>query len=189
MIINIKTIATISIIMILLLTVVIIYKKDSFLEESVVNQNNQTNYTNEVGSNFVVVDTNSAYEVMRVLSSEGSADIIKKEVFEILKNENIDLDIKDTDGKTPLMYATFNNDSSIMEAIIKKNIDINNVDSVGRTALHWASFYGNENAIIILLENGIDINIKDTNYTTALDLAYFEGHKNIIRMLESLKSD
>jgi len=133
-------------------------------------------------------ETSNIARLMDILSSESNSDIIKKEAFEILKKEDIDLDAKDIEGKTPLMYAVFNNDTEVIEAIIKRDVDVNSVDSVGRTALHWASYYGNEDALILLLQNKVDLSIKDTNDSTALDLARFEGHENLIEILESLES-
>lgn len=171
----IKYIAVILVILALLATIVVYEKNRS-------KKNDDHKIDNSVNQD----ETNNISRLMNILSSEGSSDITKKETFEILKKEDIDLDAKDIEGKTPLMYAVFNNDTEIIEAIIKRDVDVNSVDSVGRTALHWASYYGNEDALILLLQNKVDISIKDTNDSTALDLARFEGHENIIEILESL---
>lgn len=171
---NITKYIVVVLIILALLTTIVLYEK---------NRNKQN------GNTISQDDTNHISRLINILSSESDSDIIKKEVFEILKREDIDLDAKDIEGKTPLMYAVFNNDTEIIDAIIKRDVDVNSVDSVGRTALHWASYYGNENALILLLQNKIDISIKDTNDSTALDLANFEGHENIIEILESLESN
>ena len=171
----IKYIVTILIVITLLVTIVIHDRN-----------RNKTIATNE---NNAINEINNARKLMEILSSENDPLTIKKEAFEILIQENINLNSKDAEGKTPLMYAAFNNDTEIINAIIKRDVDVNNVDSIGRTALHWASYYGNEDALIILLQNKVDLSIKDINESTALDLARFEGHENIITILESLENN
>lgn len=109
-------------------------------------------------------------------------------VKEILKY-NIDINIKDNQCRTALMYVSFSNNQTknfnrliITKQLINKNININSTDNYNRTALMYAVLYNFKKIVMELLNSGADINIKDFNNHDALYIA-----KNNIEMIEILK--
>ena len=85
----------------------------------------------------------------------------RKEILSKLSNENIVLDNKDVnardkDGKTVLMYASqYCNDPAIIEALIKGGADVNAEKGYNDNALLYASKYNNNPEIIeTLIMNG-----------------------------------
>ncbi len=108
--------------------------------------------------------------------------INKKDWFEILDllNEgNLDINVKDKDGRTALILAVEHKHISIVDSLRKyKNIDINVKDKNDRTALMLAVEHKHVSIVNSLLKyKNIDINTKDKNDMTALMLAV--EHKNV----------
>lgn len=83
------------------------------------------------------------------------------EVMRIL-DEGLNVDTKDQEGRTALMYAAFNGHSEIIEKLIRKGASINLCDNLGRTALMFASSGPYPSAVKLLLTNQADPNIADS---------------------------
>jgi ankyrin repeat protein len=62
------------------------------------------------------------------------------------------LDQTDTQGKTALIYAAFNNNTEIVQMLIKAGANKKLADTENRTALEYAKFNKNTQ-LIILLDN------------------------------------
>jgi ankyrin repeat protein len=87
-------------------------------------------------------------------AKRGSSATIKK-----LIAQGEDINIRDKDGRTPLIYASLNRFLMIVDILIKAGADVNLRDLLGRTALMCAS---TEKIIDKLLDAGADVNIKNT---------------------------
>ena len=61
-----------------------------------------------------------------------------------------DLNLKDVQGKTALIYAVFFNKNDIVKSLLKAGADKKNADNEGRTALDYANFNKNTELIILL---------------------------------------
>lgn len=96
---------------------------------------------------------------------------------------NIDLNIKDDQGKTALHMAVikgwFHKDdanisqvpmSDIIQTLLDYNADVNSQDKHGNTALHYAIMHRNTDCIKALLNKNIDLSIKNHDGKTAYDL-------------------
>eukprot|EP01091_Cochliopodium_minus_P002611 TRINITY_DN12457_c0_g1_i1.p1 TRINITY_DN12457_c0_g1~~TRINITY_DN12457_c0_g1_i1.p1 ORF type:complete len:165 (+),score=30.15 TRINITY_DN12457_c0_g1_i1:44-538(+) len=82
-----------------------------------------------------------------------------------------------------LIWATFLNQSSLVD-ILAPIINTNLYEKqMLRSALHIAALKGNIKSIAILLKNGADINQLDVNDETPLHLASFKGHFHAILYL------
>jgi ankyrin repeat protein len=92
-----------------------------------------------------------------------------------------DVNARDNNGKTTLMYATYYGREEIVEMLIKAGADVNARDNNGNTALMYAisqvSFVtsgilvGNpskEKIVEMLIKAGADVNIKNKKGQTAL---------------------
>ncbi|PCG19506.1 ankyrin repeat domain-containing protein [Brachyspira sp. G79] len=123
-------------------------------------------------------------------SDEGSIDILDFEIANFLIEQGADVNIKNEDQYTPLIYlgmgeGNFNNKSfqeyriKLAEVLLEKGADINAQDYNGYTSLIWAcSRKFDEPYVKFLVEKGADVNIENDYGDTALDRAeYFKLRK------------
>jgi hypothetical protein len=102
-----------------------------------------------------------------------------------LKVEGVDVNIKDMDGGTALIYACWKGHLDVARALLSHvAVDVNIRDNNGETALILASEKGHLDIICALLKhNGVDVNIQDNDGKTALIVASKEGHLEVVRAL------
>ncbi|NGX62620.1 MAG: hypothetical protein KR126chlam6_00018 [Candidatus Anoxychlamydiales bacterium] len=74
---------------------------------------------------------------------------------------------KDRDGQKPLMIATQNGYTQIMEILIANGANVNAKDNEGVTALMYAVRNGHEDIVLKLIKKGADIDAKDNEGRTA----------------------
>merc|ERR1719295_1404217 len=73
-----------------------------------------------------------------------------------------DLNSRSLEGKTPLMYALWNNQNSVVELLMQNdNVDVNCEDNDGATALHHAIDVDNDEGARMLLA---DTRLQDINH-------------------------
>jgi hypothetical protein len=106
----------------------------------------------------------------------------KEKVKELL-DKRAEINIRDNDGWTPLMYASKNNDLEIIKLLLEKGANVNLTDKYGQTALILASANGHKEAVELLLEKGADVNIQDEDGWTALMFASQNGYKEVVELL------
>lgn len=110
--------------------------------------------------------------------------------IEKLLTEGADINVRDEDGRTALMYAAFNGHTSIIEKLIKKGALVNLADNYGRTALMFASSGPYPEAVRLLLKNQADPNIQDKDeHFTALMYAAAEGQTEVVKILLTFNAD
>lgn len=91
---------------------------------------------------------------------------------QLLKNQSIDIDARDRDGKTALNLAVYyKKDPAIIQFLIKKNAKIDEPDVFNVTPLSNAIRFGQIDAARMLLVAGADPEYKDDEGYTPLDLA------------------
>ena len=104
------------------------------------------------------------------------------EKVKLLIEKGADIDAKDNDGVTALMYVSRAGDLEIAKYLVENGTDINAKDSDwGYTALIYAAEHGNLEIVKYLVEKGANVNIKDNHGRTALDLAETEEIKEVLR--------
>ena len=105
-------------------------------------------------------------------------------------NSGVDVNLKDEDGRTALMYAAFNGHTAIMETLIRKGAMVDLTDHYGRTALMFASSGPYPESVRLLLKNQADPNLADKEeHFTALMYAAAEGQTEVARILLTFKAD
>jgi ankyrin repeat protein len=114
---------------------------------------------------------------------------VNKELFDAVEQKDIqqidkllsagaDINAKDSNGKTPFMYAWEgwlkgygSNDAATMKFLVDKGADVDTKDSNGKTPLIYAlegSSYNNTAMTKFLVDKGADVNAKDSNGKTPL---------------------
>ncbi|KAH0563336.1 hypothetical protein GP486_002098 [Trichoglossum hirsutum] len=125
-------------------------------------------------------------------AAEGYEEIVKL----FLTKSELNLDSKDINGWTPLLWAAATRQQQWMEdrnfeAVVEllssdDRVGLNSRDINGRTALFWAAGEGFlERAELLLTKDGIDRDIVDNFGHTALSWAEVRGQRDVARIFEN----
>ena len=107
-----------------------------------------------------------------------------------LLGEGADVNMKDEDGRTALMYAAYNGHVEVIKKLIEKGALVNQRDNYGRTALMMASSGPYPQAAKLLLDNYADPNLADkAEQFTPLMYAAAEGHLEVVKILLAYRAD
>ncbi len=113
-----------------------------------------------------------------------------KDGLVLLLDKGTDVNIKDEEGRTALMYASFNGHTGIMQELLNRNASVDLRDVNGRTALMLASSGPFPEAVRLLLDHGADPNLVDTEeHFSALMYAAAEGQLEVIKVLLKYHAD
>ncbi|EEA07764.1 uncharacterized protein CMU_006870 [Cryptosporidium muris RN66] len=96
---------------------------------------------------------------------------------------NVELNIKDEDGRTILHNAVSKNNIELVRLLINKGVDVNTCDDSGWTPLHSSCSSGLEEITIYLLSGGAYCDITNNSGCTPLHYAASKGHENIVNIL------
>jgi ankyrin repeat protein len=114
-----------------------------------------------------------------ILSAElGQIDDVKNALNEF----RADINARDTNGLTALMWASTKGRTDVVKFLLEKNADVNAKTAQGITALIGASQQGHANIVKLLLDKGADIN---ADGTTAIIGASGTGHTEVVKLLLS----
>ena len=128
-----------------------------------------------------MVNTN---EALRITAGRG-----KTEAMKALINAGADVNAKDNDDETALMWAAESGHAEAVKILINTGANVNAKNNDGYTALMLAAINGNAETIKILLNAGADVNAKNNNGGTALILAAYRGHAEAITTLLNAGAD
>ena len=104
--------------------------------------------------------------------------------------EGANIEARDNDGGTALMWATHGGHTAIVKALIDKGADIDAKDTNGDTALMNAAFVGHKAIVEALLDKGADVTAKNKKGWTALKWATRAPHPTaIVELLEDTATD
>ncbi|EAW20706.1 ankyrin repeat domain-containing protein [Aspergillus fischeri NRRL 181] len=107
-----------------------------------------------------------------------------------LSVDNVNADIPDTDGRTPLSHAAELGLAEIVQLLLDSNADINLEDKCGRTPLLWATQKGHETIVSELLASvGVDVDHLDPDGRSPLSHAAELGRGEIIQLLLTSRAD
>ncbi|XP_077446938.1 serine/threonine-protein phosphatase 6 regulatory ankyrin repeat subunit A isoform X1 [Stigmatopora argus] len=99
----------------------------------------------------------------------------------IFKKE--DVNIQDTEKRTPLHAAAYLGDTEIIELLILSGARVNAKDNKWLTPLHRAVASCSEDAVSVLLKHSADVNARDKNWQTPLHVA---ASNKAVRCAEAL---
>jgi ankyrin repeat protein len=96
---------------------------------------------------------------------------------------NLDLDSKDTKGRTPLYIAAERGASVLTRMLLDKGADVNAQGGEHGNILYAALAKGNKEIVKLLLDKGADVNAQGGVYGNVLVAASFGGYKEIVKLL------
>lgn len=110
--------------------------------------------------------------------------------LQLLKDENLDIDVYDGGKWTALMYAIKNRHFKVVEALLKHGAEPNVSSKYGITSVCCAVLWGNIKILKILLEYGADVNKGSENkYMTPLMYASVCGKYKTVKLLLEYGAD
>lgn len=113
-----------------------------------------------------------------------------KEVQNSLTFEDFaDVNYKDKEGKTPLIYAVMKNNMPIVVFLVEKGAIINMQDNDGKASLHFSAMSGNKDIVVFLLENGANPLIQSERGELASQLVLGRDKIQIIKILEKAEKN
>jgi ankyrin repeat protein len=101
-------------------------------------------------------------------------------VKECIEN-GVDVNCKDNDGWTPLMWSSQYGYLEILKVLIENGADVNCRNYFGNTPLIRATYYNHLKVVKILIENNADWNIKNKDDKDFMYYLYKENKEIIIR--------
>ncbi|GFR09632.1 ankyrin repeat domain protein [Trichonephila clavata] len=164
----------------------------------------ETGHKNQGKRGWSWVITNKALKLLKVtesrVSSTGSGVTLLHEaafyghvgVAELLIEHGATVDAKDRHNFTPLMYASAQGNSVMVELLLQKKADLYLQNNNGETALHSAADHGCFDTAFILISAAKDkekyVNTQSRHVGTALHIIAYnreinEGHKKLTKLL------
>ncbi len=102
----------------------------------------------------------------------------------------VDVNGMDEEGRTALMFSSFNGFSEIVLLLLDEGAGIDRRDSMGRTALLYAATGPFPETVRILLDKGAEPNVVDSNeHFSPLMHAAAEGNLEVVKILLEAGSD
>ena len=111
-----------------------------------------------------------------------------KNLIRFLVEHNLDVNVQNKDGYTPLHQLVFKNDENRCRLLLehKADVKINVQDNNGYTPLHRAVMNGAVNLIGLLLQHKADVNIQHKFGFTPLHLSARFSHKDCNKIIDLL---
>ena len=109
-----------------------------------------------------------------------------KAMAKLLDPYNVNADLRDREGRSPLLMAAKNGCEELVELLLAHNgvVTADSIDQNQRTPLYWAVIGGHTTIVKLLLATReVDINHVDWSYCTPLSTAAGGGHEKIVRLL------
>ena len=104
-------------------------------------------------------------------------------IYKLIADENIDLNIHDANGRTPIMIATYNNDGAMVKALIDGGADVNIQDNMDNNPFLYAGAEGYIDILKLVSNAGADPTLTNRYGGTALIPASEHGHVDIVKYL------
>lgn len=107
-------------------------------------------------------------------------------VGQILRNESIEVDVKDSRGlRTPLGWAVYHGHDAVVKLLLETNkVDPDSKDNNGVAPLSWAAYNEHDAIVKLLLDtNKVEPDSKGIDGLTPLGWATYHGNDAIVKLL------
>lgn len=112
-----------------------------------------------------------------------AAERKETETIKRLVEEGIDINTKDSEGRTAIMIATYNNDVDTAKVLIKAGADVNIQDNLKNNPFLYAGAEGYVEILKLAIGSGADPTITNRYGGTALIPASEHGYVDVIKEL------
>ena len=106
-------------------------------------------------------------------------------VIRLLSIRNINVNVKDVSGNTPLHWAARNGHVEITRLLLQNGAEVNAKNNYGNTPLFCAAENGHIDILHLLVENGANLEAQNNDGRRALHIAASYGHLPFIQELIS----
>lgn len=106
-----------------------------------------------------------------------------EEATRLLLRLQVNLNLKEKGGLTPLMVAIAGGHVRIADMLLNAGAKIHATDTAGNTALHYGAYVGSEAGVKLLINRGALVNSINMLKVTPLHLAAEEGWENAVKVL------
>jgi hypothetical protein len=118
-----------------------------------------------------------------------SARVGRENVASLLVAKGADVRAVNSEGMTPLHYATMRRNTSMMMFLLEKGADVNAKDGKGESPLHKAVLDGFREEARLLIAHGADVRAKNKEGRTVLHEAGYNGDNELFALLVAKGAD
>jgi ankyrin repeat protein len=125
-----------------------------------------------------------AYWLQHIFCISEQEPLIYDLLRKVFKDNVININATDEDGRTPLLLAARNGYQTIVKLLLDSDIiDADLKDGEGRMPLSWAAENGHEAVVKLLLDKGAELEPKDNGGQAPLAWAAGNGHRAVVKLL------
>jgi len=128
------------------------------------------------GVNPNIVDTNGSPMLVLAIREKSS-----KVIDVLLGDKDIDVDLSDKNGETPLMMASIEGNLPLVKTLVMGYKA--QLDHIGWTPLHYACAKGQLEVALFLVANGAIVDSMSLGNTTPLMMAVQSGNEQLVKLL------
>ena len=129
--------------------------------------------------NVNYIDNHTTRTSLAWASINGHVEVVKL----LLNKSDIELDVRDAWGLTPLTMAVLSGHLEVVELLLQKPVQLDLANNYGRTPLSCAAAAGHLEIVRLLLQRPIQLNPVDIHGMTPLQIARDTGHSKIVQLL------
>jgi len=107
----------------------------------------------------------------------------------LLKQQNININLRDNEGWSALTWATYRGKKDIIKLLLNNGANINNKNNIKNTPLMFAVYRNYKDIVKLLLNYGADIYQKNKYGSDVFILAKRNNNNEILILLESAKDN
>ena len=111
------------------------------------------------------------------------------DLAELLLKSGVDINLRNTQGETPLAVALFRGNLEVAHFLIERGADVHWHDEEDWTLLHTAAQCGHLDMVQLLLDLDIGVDVRCRGQSTPLILASGGGHVEVSRLLIEHQAD
>lgn len=142
-------------------------------------------YASDDNKKYLLNSTFGKTSPLIIASQKNQLEAVKY----LIKQKNIDLEIKDLYYQTALHKAAINNFENIVRELIQAGADLNTQDDKGNTPLISATVNKHESLVNALIAAKADLNRQNNDGSTALLIAALKNSENIALKLIAAGAD